>query len=85
MCKFVYRTTYFDLNRNDIFAILTTILFQENMLQFCDNLEQGGCGHTRKFHPSIIFKFNEQKSKKLSCVSSLNLIIQIMQHGIKKI
>jgi len=57
-----------------MFAIPTTILFQENMLQFCDNFEQGGCGHMKKF-PSIIFIFNEQKSKNPSCVSWLNLII----------
>jgi hypothetical protein len=75
MCKSVFRTTYFDFHRNEIVAIPTTILFQENMLQFCDNLEQGGCGHTKKFNPSIVFTFNEKLSKKPSCVSWLNLII----------
>ncbi len=60
MCKFVYKTTYFDFNRNDIVAIPSIILFQKNMLQFCDNLEQVGCGHTKKFHPLIVFTFNEQ-------------------------
>jgi hypothetical protein len=50
------------------------LFYFKKMLQFCDNVEQGGCGHMKKIHPSIVFIFNEQKPKKPSCVSWLNLI-----------